>query len=105
MSAKKNAALVTIHEDGENYLQEQIRQITDKGKVDRWQLKSDSAYILEQGEVLADLKRRHDQKDAEKAEKRRKKTSMTQSRHSNALPSIAEQAMPPDSLPSRMVSI
>ena len=57
LSAEKNAAQVTMYEEGEGHLREQIRQITDKGKVDRRQLNSDSACVLEHGEVLADLKR------------------------------------------------
>ena len=105
MSAETNAALVTKHVEEEEHSREQIRQIANKGKVDSRQLNSDSACVLDHGGVLADLKRRHDQKDTEKAEKQRKIASMTQSWHPNTLLSIAEQAIPPDGLPSTMVSI
>ena len=56
LSAEQNAAQVTMHEEGEGLLREQIRQITDKGKVDRQELNSDSACVLEHCEVLTDLK-------------------------------------------------
>lgn len=71
MSAEQSAAQVVMHEQGEAYLRDQICQMNDKGKADRRHLKSSMACILECGEVLADLKRRRDEKDAE-AEKRRK---------------------------------
>ena len=54
-----------MHEQGEAYLREQICQMNDKSKGDRWHLNSNMACILERREVLADLKRRRDERDAE----------------------------------------
>ena len=63
-SAEQNAVNVVMHEAGETYFREEIRQITAKGKTDRRHLNSDTACLLESGEVLAELKRKRDEKDA-----------------------------------------
>ena len=66
-SAERNLAQVIMHQAGEAHLREEVKQITAKGKADRRQLNSDAACVLERGEVLAELKRKRDMKDAEQA--------------------------------------
>jgi hypothetical protein len=69
-----------MHEAGEAHLREEIRQIVAKGKADKRQLNSNAACILERGDVLADLKRKRDEKDAQKQRhprQTRKRTTVT----------------------------
>jgi len=72
-SAEPNAANVVMHEAGEAYLREEIPQITAKGKADRRHLNSDTACLLERGEVLAELKRKRDEKDAATRQRKQRK--------------------------------
>lgn len=73
MSAEQNAASVVMHEAGEAHLREEVRQITARGKADRRHLNSEAACILERGEVLAEMKRKRDEKDAEQAQRRQRR--------------------------------
>lgn len=76
-SAERNAAKVVMYEVGETHLREEVRQIAAKGKADRRQLNSEAACVLERGEVLAELKRKRDEKDAEQAQRRQRKRTTT----------------------------
>lgn len=72
-SAEQNAANVVMHEAGEAYLREEIRQITAKGKADRRYLNSDTACLLECGQVWDELKRKRDEKDAATRQRKQRK--------------------------------
>jgi hypothetical protein len=79
-SAEYSAAKVVMHEAGEEHLREEIRQIVAKGKADKRQLNSNAACILERGDVLADLKRKRDEKDAQKQNRTRQTRKKTTTR-------------------------
>lgn len=74
-SAERNAASVVMHEAGEEYLREEIKQIMSRGKADRRQLNSRAACVLERGDTLAEMKHLRDEKDAEKENRKRQKKS------------------------------
>lgn len=71
--AEKTAARAVMHEAGEAHLREEIKQRVESSvRADTRRVNSDSACVLERGEVLAELKRKRDLADAKKASKKRK---------------------------------
>jgi len=58
-----------MHEAREAHLRDEVKQITIKGKVVRRQLNSEAACLLKRSEVLAELKRKRDENDADFSKK------------------------------------
>jgi len=96
-SAEQNAANVVMHEAGETYLREEIRQITAKGKADRRHLNSDTACLLERGEVLAELKRKRDEKDTATRQRKQRKRPIASSVVSTSTQNVTMPAEGEDS--------
>lgn len=57
----------------EKHLQEQAMQQEKKGQADTCHVNSHSACILKRGTVLAELKRKQDEKEAKEAGKQQKR--------------------------------
>jgi len=86
------------------HLREEIRQITAKGKADRRHLNSDTACLLERGEVLAELKRKRDEKDASTRQRKQRKrptacSTVPTSTQNVMLPADNEESMGNTSIP------
>jgi len=58
-----------MHEAREAHLRDEVKQITIKGKAVRRQPKSEAASLLKRSEVLAELKHKRDEKDADFSKK------------------------------------
>lgn len=70
MSAEKCAAKAALHEAGEEYLREQIKQHIEKAKPDKRRLNTNEACVIENVDVLVQLKRKRNELDTQKAGKR-----------------------------------
>jgi len=58
-----------MHEAREAHLRDEVKQITIKGKAVRRQLNSKAACLFKRSGVLAELKRKRDEKDADFSKK------------------------------------
>lgn len=70
-AVEENGAESVMHKAGEDHLRKQA--LVQKGKADTRHVNSHSACILERGSVLAELKRKRDEKEAEDIAKRQRK--------------------------------